>query len=152
MKKLVNTLHELQLQTPHIAKQKLSVSSSNVAWHIHHSLKALTGISNALTTVKPTAYKWQFNIRRLFILGIGTIPRGKVKTPKSITVEEEITLDMIDLQFKKANQVLANLNSLPKDSYFVHPILGSLNLKQTQLFMQIHTNHHLKIIKDIIYL
>ena len=42
-----------------------------------------------------------------------------------------------------------DLETLNANSYFKHPYFGDLNLKKTLWFLNLHTNHHLKIIKDI---
>ncbi|MEY4335064.1 MAG: hypothetical protein RLZZ196_3814, partial [Bacteroidota bacterium] len=37
-----------------------------------------------------------------------------------------------------------------KNQFFVHPIFGKLNKKDTFTMLDIHTKHHLLIIQDII--
>lgn len=46
----------------------------------------------------------------------------------------------------KCNQ----LAFLPANKFFEHPYFGKLKLKQTITFLEIHTNHHLEIIQDIV--
>ena len=48
-----------------------------------------------------------------------------------------------------AKNSLVDLETLNANSYFTHPYFGDLNLKKTIWFLNLHTNHHLKIIKDI---
>lgn len=55
------------------------------------------------------------------------------------------------LYFLKASkEKIQKLSSLPKEKYFSHPYFGHLTLKQAIPFLQIHTEHHLKIIRDIL--
>ena len=42
------------------------------------------------------------------------------------------------------------MKELHANSNFKHPYFGVLNLKMTKRFLEIHTNHHLKIIKEIL--
>jgi hypothetical protein len=45
---------------------------------------------------------------------------------------------------------LESFNDLEKNSFFIHPLFKQLNKKQTIKFLKLHTNHHFKIIKDIL--
>jgi hypothetical protein len=54
-----------------------------------------------------------------------------------------------ELTFRKIKNSLVDLETLNANSYFTHPYFGDLNLKKTIWFLNLHTNHHLKIIKDI---
>jgi hypothetical protein len=47
---------------------------------------------------------------------------------------------------------LLELESISNNHYFEHPFLGKLKKKAAIRFLEIHTNHHLKIIEDIIKL
>ena len=42
------------------------------------------------------------------------------------------------------------LENISKDHYFEHPFFGKIKRKETIRFLEIHTNHHLKIIDDIL--
>jgi hypothetical protein len=150
MDELTNKLFELNRQVSFIDKVELSVSKSNVGWHISHSLKAIIGISRALKKSNFLAYKWQFNLNRVLVLTTGIIPRRKGKSPKSAEPEGEITIEKLRIEFLLANELIHDLKLVSKNSYFNHPYFGDLNMKSAKLFMEIHTNHHLKIIKDIV--
>jgi hypothetical protein len=39
---------------------------------------------------------------------------------------------------------------MSSDKYFEHPYFGKLRLNKTIKFLEIHTNHHLEIINDIL--
>lgn len=45
---------------------------------------------------------------------------------------------------------LKELFSLNQNQYFSHYIFGILNRDKTLRFIEIHTNHHLKIVRDIL--
>ena len=126
-----------------------SVSSASVGWHIDHMLLTINGIIRALEKSDPTKYRWQFNLSRLFILNIGIIPRGSAKSPKSV-VPKDFTYESLVNHLEVTKKHVNLLADLPKHSFFVHPYFGSLKLKNAKRFIEIHTAHHLKIIRDII--
>lgn len=125
------------------------VSKSNVAWHLDHSLKVINGVITALQKSEAN-YKWQFNWKRILLLSIKIIPRGKAKAPKAVRSFEEISITDIERQLKTARALLPKLETMDKNANFMHPYVGQLNLKQTIIFLGIHTQHHLKIIEDIL--
>ena len=61
-------------------------------------------------------------------------------------------LHNIDSQkrFKLALSHTRMIKKAHHNAYFRHLIFGYLNKKRTIRFLQIHTAHHLKIIKDIL--
>ena len=127
-----------------------NVSKASVGWHLDHSLKVLNAVLLSLKESKLEEYRWKFNKTRFIIYTLGFFPRGKVKAPKSVRSYETITLSDLKTQFETAKSELLKLNSLDKNANFNHPFFGQLNLKQTIYFLQLHTNHHLKIINDVL--
>ena len=80
----------------------------------------------------------------------GKIPRGKIRAPKVVTPFDVATAEELKSKIEIAKNNISKLNNLPKNSFFKHPFLSNLNLKQTEKFLAIHTKHHLKIIEDIL--
>jgi hypothetical protein len=78
-----------------------------------------------------------------------TIPRGKAQAPKVVIPSEEITVDSLKESLKNTYQAIAYLKDCQENQYFMHPFFGQLNKKQTIQFLAIHTQHHLKIVRDI---
>ena len=85
----------------------------------------------------------------MFIKSINKIPRGKGKAPKVVQPIEPATVALLISKLEIAKNNLNELESLNTNSYFTHPYFGNLNLKKALWFLKLHTNHHLKIIKDI---
>ncbi len=150
----MNTLEKLitELEEHSLVHHKINstVSSSSVGWHIEHSLMVINSIVGALEKSNPTEYKWKLNKWRVIVLSFKRIPRGRGKAPKNVIPEVDITLDALKQSFEKTRQTIQKIENLKANNYFKHPYFGDLNLKPTTLFLSIHTNHHLKIIKDII--
>lgn len=150
MKKLNIVLNQLEAKIPLSETSNKKISQANVAWHIEHSLLVIDSIRNFIVDSNPKAYKRSFNFTRSLVLLIKTFPRGRAKAPKSVRPLTQLTNSNLLTHLDATRTSISVLETLPKNSYFEHPIFGKLNSKQTILFFEIHTNHHLKIIEDII--
>ena len=126
------------------------VSKSDVAWQIDHSLKVLNLVSDSIINSNPEDYKWRFNKWRLLFFTLGYIPRGKGRAPKIVKPPEIISLDDLKAQLQLAYKNVDGLKPLHKNANFTHFIFGQLNRDKTIQFLKLHTNHHLKIIRDIL--
>lgn len=150
MKKLHHLLDELKAYTVTFEKKNVSVSNSTVGWHIEHSLKTIDLIISACKKSELSTYQWKFKLNRFLILDVlQKIPRGKAKAPKVVQPEGDISKESLQIHMEKIYQNLENWEALHENCYFFHPYFGNLNKKATEKFLALHTNHHLKIIKDI---
>jgi DNA-directed RNA polymerase specialized sigma subunit len=150
MKSLTEILNDLENKISQLDAFDEKISKSNVAWHIDHSLKVILAVSAAIKKSNPSEYQWKFNFKRQLVYTLGFIPRGKGKAPKAVQSFDVITKETIEQQLKEASIALEEIQQLDGNSYFQHPYFGSLNLKPTLKFLNIHTQHHLKIIDDIL--
>ncbi len=150
MEQLNNLINELEQHILFLDKTNTAVSKASVGWHIEHSLKVLTQIIDAVEKSNPNAYKWRFNLIGALVLSFNKIPRGKGKAPKTVIPEGNITSDTLKHHIEKTRFMITKIENLHPNHYFKHPYFGDMNLKPTKKFLGIHTNHHLKIIKDII--
>ena len=133
-----------------IDKEDLNVSKANIGWHIDHSLKVINSVSEVLKNSDPYQYKKKFNLLRIFIFILGYFPRGKAKSPKKVLPPEIILREDIEKQIAVAVSNLKGIDAIEENQYFKHPVFSQLNKKQTIRFLKLHTNHHLKIVKDIL--
>jgi hypothetical protein len=53
-------------------------------------------------------------------------------------------------QLIKARDSVEEIEFLEGASNFIHPVYGQLNKKQTKRLLEVHTRHHLKIVRDIL--
>ena len=150
MEKLKNLINKLEETALVFDKINTNVSKSNVGWHIEHSLKVIIQIADTLEKSNPAEYKWSFNTWRIIVLTFKNIPRGKGKAPNTVIPAGDINSDSLKKSIEQARIAVNKIVLLKPDKYITHPYFGDLNLKSTSVFLQIHTNHHLKIIKDII--
>ena len=150
MKNLDAILPELANYITHHNQSNKAISEVSVGWHIEHSLLVIKQITSTVAQSEPKLYKYKFNISRFFVFLSKTIPRGKAKAPKVVIPVEEITIETLQESLKNTYQAIAYLKDCQEHQYFMHPFFGQLNKKQTIKFLAIHTEHHLKIIRDIL--
>jgi hypothetical protein len=96
----------------------------------------------------PGGFK-KFSIKAFLVLLLNSFPRGKAKAPSFTLPSEELNPASILKSIQAARTSIEALAKAGKNQYFTHPIFGDLNSGQTFKFLGVHTNHHLKIIKDI---
>lgn len=150
MQTLPDQILQLQFHIPDYAITNAAVSSASVGWHINHCLLVYTTISDALQHSDPTLYKSSFNFKKLLVYTFKSIPRGRGKAPKTVQPQNTLLADELQLQVQKAIDKTNALTQLNPTHYFEHPYFGNLNVKETIKFLAIHSNHHLKIINDIL--
>ena len=126
------------------------VSEADVAWHLDHMLKTINRITENLAASNPNNYESKFNMQRIMVHTTGRIPRGVAQSPESVRPPKTILLDSLHLQLKEARLNLVKISELDEKAFFAHPVFDDLDRDQTRRFLEIHTNHHLKIIEDIL--
>ncbi|WP_397364427.1 DUF1569 domain-containing protein [Olleya sp. R77988] len=150
LEKLNMTLSTLEshIENHNISNKK--VSNGNVAWHIDHSLKVINNVCIALQKSEPDTYKNNFSVLGKVFFTLGFFPRGKAKAPKHVKPPEVILKEDLILQLQQAKTNIKTITSLDKNAYFKHPLFGHVNKSRINRFLLLHTNHHLKIINDLL--
>ncbi len=149
MNKISPLIAQLEAKITLFEQQDPSISQENIGWHIAHSLLVCTQIVRALSASDPKLYHWKFNAKYWYLRIKNSIPRGVGRAPKSVQPRDIIDIESLKSQIALSKLSMETLKTLPKNSFFEHPYLGALNLKNTLWFLELHTNHHLKIIDDI---
>ena len=126
-----------------------NVSAAAIGWHIEHSLLTVNAIIDQLKKSNPADYIWKFNFTRTLVFTINKIPRGRAKAPKVVQPKNSITMGTLKLHINNTKENITALQTLQTNNHFEHPFFGKLNLKPAIKFLSLHTNHHLKIMKDI---
>jgi len=147
---LLTLIKELESYIVVKNKRNDTVSTSDIAWQIDHSLKVFNLVSDTLLNSDPNLHSSKFNKWRLLCFTIGYFPRGKVKAPKFVRPPEVISIEDLELQLQLAYQNVEEIKAADENAHFKHFIFGVLNKNRTIRFLQLHTNHHLKIIRDIL--
>ncbi|AOW21509.1 hypothetical protein [Urechidicola croceus] len=143
-------LNEIEADIDFRDKLNPTISKADVAWHLYHSLKTINTICEALKASNPEDFKSTFGLPKIFVMTFGIIPRGKARAPKSVKPPENILTKNIKSQLELARENVSLIQGLDRKKNFYHPIFGYLNKNKTIRFLGIHTNHHLKIVRDIL--
>lgn len=143
-------LNEVQSYIPDRDVIATEISSVDVAWHLDHLLKVINGIHYSLGQSDPGDYKYSWKFIRSLVFTIGRFPRGVGESPKSVLPPDVIMTDDIYWQLKDARLTLLTFSDFDKNQYFNHYKFGDLNRDKALKFVEIHTRHHLRIIRDII--
>jgi hypothetical protein len=149
MRNIEKSLDELYNYIAHIDQINTAVSVVNVGWHIEHSSLVIIKIIETVSKSDPKKYKWKFNIKRSFVFFLEKFPRGKAKAPDIVIPKQTEKTDFPALLIK-TKEAIKKLDQVDHNQYFLHHVFGDLNKKNTFIMLDIHTKHHLQIIKDII--
>ena len=147
---LTKQLDELESYIPRANVINEDISKADVAWHLDHTLKVINNIYDTLEASDPSLYKEDINVMRSIIFTAGIIPRGQAQSPKSVRPPEKVLTSDIQYQLGKSRKANQKYIQLPESSYFKHFGFGYLKRDKAMRFVEIHTNHHLKIIRDIL--
>jgi hypothetical protein len=150
MNTLKTLVQQLETQMPNAAATDTAVTTSTVGWQIEHALLTINQIITTVAASTPVDYKWSFNLMRTVVFFRQRIPRGRAKAPKVVQPKNNVTEATIMAALAKTYLLLEVLPNLEKNNFFAHPYFGNLNKQQTITFLNIHTAHHLHIIKDIV--
>lgn len=150
----MNTIHNLLLQLenhiPNLDKTNTNVSNSTIGWQIDHCLLVINGVISQLEISNPTEFRSKFNFPKFIVFTTGKIPRGKARAPKAVNPIEKATEIELQTKIELAKNNILKFSSFSENLFFKHPFFGDLNKKQTEKFLVIHTQHHIKIMEDIL--
>lgn len=128
-----------------------NVSQVTVGWQLDHALRVIIGVIKMLKASDPKQYKWKFSLSKIYIMSRGVIPRGVGKAPKSVrSKQQEFEMSYLEELVLAAKEELRDLDSIHSKAFFEHPYFGKMKKKETLKFIGIHTEHHLKIMRDIL--
>ncbi len=147
-KKLSFITEELGNYIPSQALVNPEISSAPVGWHIEHALLTIDRIAEALKKSEPGNYTSSFRLARLLAFTLNKLPRGKAKAPGIVQPQSFDEAHLLAHLRKTQGQIL-ELPALPLGKFFKHPYFGNLKLKPGIRFLEIHTRHHLEIVKEI---
>ncbi len=150
MKKILTQLDEIENLKSFSTKSKPSVSDASVGWHLEHSLLVIKSILEGLQKSDPQKYQSQNKLSKFLVLLTGYIPRKGGKAPKFTIPNNEAYEENVTKYLETVKNSLSQVNEMAPNSFIQHPYFGHLNRNTSIKFLYIHTNHHLKIVRDIL--
>ncbi|MGV6830619.1 MAG: DUF1569 domain-containing protein [bacterium] len=120
-----------------------------MGWQIDHSLKVINGVIGMLKNA-PTNKQPKVTLMGRICMLFRYIPRGRGKAPDRVLPPDIITKEALEKQLSLAKQNITMISNMDSRSTFEHLYFGILSKKQTIRFLETHTKHHLKIIRDIL--
>ncbi len=147
---LNNLLSQIEQNMLFKDKSNPTISKASVGWQLDHTLKVINKVFESLNISNPDNYKRDFNAKRSILFTLCYIPRGRVKAPKMVKPPDLISAADLLAQLNDAKKHINNLHLLSKNAYFKHFIFGTLSKARTLRFLEMHTKHHLKIVKEIL--
>ncbi|MBO6880845.1 DUF1569 domain-containing protein [Winogradskyella sp.] len=149
-KNLNNYISQIESYIPKYEFENPKVSKSSIGWHLDHSLKVINSVIDTLEKSNPAEYQNNFSFLGKVFFTLGFFPRGKAKAPKYVLPPDDITKEDLLAQLETTKTNIDVINKLDNNAYFKHPLFGHINTKRVNRFLILHTNHHLKIIRDIL--
>lgn len=150
VQKLRNQIEEIETTFAHLALTNTSISSASVGWHLEHAMLVLNAVIESMKKSDPAGYKQSFNLKKLIIFSRRKFPRGRGKAPKAVTPTEQPNAVDVQHHLEKTKLALAELPTLNKAAFFKHPLFGHLRQRDAIRFLEIHTEHHLRIVREIV--
>lgn len=94
------------------------------------------------------------SITGVSILATGFIPRGRGNTPARLQAPPDLSRSALQSAVTKSRSCLEDVETLlallqSRKGRIQHPYFGYLRASQWVRFLNIHTAHHLKIVRDI---
>ena len=129
------------------------ISAWSPAEHLDHTYKVSMSIVRRITEESAKPSRRGINLVGRVILLLGWIPRGRGKTPERLS-GAICTGAHIEAALGRLEQALG---TLPMDAVAAsrspivpHPMFGGLTPSQALRFIVVHTNHHLRIVDEIL--
>lgn len=126
-----------------------SVSAWSVGMHIQHCALSMSGIAKQLLGCDekplggPTSIGW-------LVLKTRQIPRGGAQAPEGTIPRPDETPEALNGMLTLAATLVEQVPDIAEDSWFQHFALGFLTRDRALRFVEIHNEHHLAIIEDIL--
>ncbi len=143
---------EMESLIEHHGHRADRVSEWSIGQHLDHLLRADRGILRSVETPSEQSLRPFSTLGRLVLL-LRWIPRGKGRAPKS-TLPEEPTPESLSAELGRILDLAARLREDTESHESPtlvarHPIFGGMTVAQCWRFMEVHHQHHLKIVHDI---
>lgn len=143
-------LERLEALLPRAACKTDTVSAWSVGQHAEHVLSATSILAVLLSRNRKSDGKTDQSPIKHLLITHGSMPRGIAHAPEgTLPAPDPTTEDLAKMILTCSNRV-GRLVRTDADAVVPHPYLGELYRDEALMFMDIHLNHHLSIIADIV--
>ena len=143
----------LEAMRTHVSEASVlrpDVSKWSVGMHVHHCCLAMIGVCDSLLASEPPPPHTGFSLVTSAIFLTGRIPRGRGKSPAQVLPREGIEPEELADLLDQSEQRIELVAAAPPDQWFRHFAFGVMDRDRTLRFLQIHNQHHLRIVQDIL--
>lgn len=126
------------------------VSGWTVGQQIFHCCLTIRRVTAALSRSGPEPAKPKLTTIGRLVLTTGRISRGRGTAPAAVVVDVPPSVLEVRRIVEKARASVGRFDQVPDTGRFKHPYFGVLDMERSRRFLEIHNEHHLAIIKDIL--
>ena len=127
-----------------------AISAWSVGDQIEHICMAAGGFAVVLITGRGPSFAGAHRDQKHEVLVDGVIPRGVIKVPAAGEPKTGRSADELTAMLKKTWSRVEKAASVADDRTADHPLLGPLTRDEMLRFTEVHTDHHLRIIDEIL--
>lgn len=147
--KLSEQISEMRGYLEHQPFITSDVSEWSVMQQIEHVCLVSNGLFFSLNRSKgdKSADK---SLKKMAFFKARFIPRGAVKAPDFVAPNPDSTPQSVSKLLDNFEAGISEVEKAPENKTSKHPLLGLLSPQETLDFVSIHTEHHLKIVREIL--
>lgn len=142
-------LEELEQGIDQFEMTHTAISEKQIGWHIDHSFRVILAMEIALRQSNPEEYRPKSSLARSILFRRGKIKRGTANAPKLVMSKRKIKSENLQTMAKLAKDAIRDMQDCNPHCFANHPNVGVLKRDDAMRFIEIHTAHHLDIIRDI---
>lgn len=148
--------HQLELTEkliPRVTGAHAEVSGWSIGQHLDHCLQVDRSILDTISDPPDVKELPPLKMVGRIILATGWIPRGKGRAPAKFE-PQEVSTETISSGLSETRELLSLTAAEPerlagKEPIAAHFYFGGFTPAQWLRFLEVHQNHHLKIVADI---
>ena len=127
------------------------ISLWNTEQQLEHATQVLARVLTKLTNETTEPFESPLKPIAKLMLFLGHIPRGRAQAPDYVRPHKRPPGEILEL-IESTKQLLTEIQVGKRQltsAGFHHGLLGYFNQKQWLRFLIVHTDHHLRIVRDI---
>jgi DinB superfamily len=145
-----SALDEIEQYFPHLDQRNPEVSGWCVREQLHHALLSADGIARLVVESTAGARRPSLSPIKWIVLTTGKIPRGRAQAPKRVWPSAGVSREELEQLLAHARESVAAAEAADPAAWYDHFVFGVMRRNEAMKLIQIHTRHHLAIVKDIL--